>query len=134
MTPFELAESVLESVLDELNDAPATAFARVGTAVIDCESVIVAVTSVDKSPLPNCDCGRATIFATVARDCANEAYPDGTNNLEVINEVSALIDADGLSLRSVGQAYVEADWAVNWTIEGGIAITSLQLTMPMPCN
>jgi len=134
MTPFQLANSILETVVCALDNPPATAFAQVGTQVVDCESLIVAVTSLDKSALPNCDCGRVTVIVTLARDCANESNPDGTNNLEVISSVSEQIDEDGASLRAVGQEYVESEWSVGWTIEGGIAITSLQLTMPMPCT
>lgn len=134
MTPFQLANSILETVVRALNNPPATAFAQVGTQVVDCESLIVAVTSLDKSSLPNCDCGRVTVFVTLARDCANESNPDGTNNLEVISSVSQQIDEDGTALHAVGQEYVESEWSVGWTIEGGIAITSLQLTMPMPCT
>lgn len=134
MTPFQFANSILDTVICVLDDPPPTAFAQVGTQVVDCESIIVAVTSLDKSAMSGCDCGRVTVVVTVARDCANESNPDGTNNLEVINHVSQQIDNDGIALRQVGFEYVESEWTVGWSIEGGIAISSLQLTLPMPCG
>ena len=134
-TPYELAQDVLATVVEIMDTAaPTVQFAQVGPQVVDCESVITAATTLEESPLPGCDCGRITLVTTIARDCAMTANDDGTNNPEAIAAVSALIDNDAIALRSVGQVYVLGEWSVGWSLDGGLGITSLTITMPMPCG
>jgi hypothetical protein len=135
MTPYELAQEVLATVETELGEAtPAVKFAKLGAQVVDCESLIVAATGLEPSALPNCECGSATIVVTLARDCANEANQDGSNNPEAISSISSEISGDGTALTAVAKLWLQAQWSIGWSIQGGIAITSLQLTIPLPCG
>ena len=134
MTPYEMAQDVLQTVADLLVEPPTVRFAQLGPAVIDCASVISAATALEENPTPGCACGSITVVTTVARDCAFTSNEDGSNNPEVIAEVSAKIDGDGIVLRQVGALYIESEWSVGWSLDGGLAITSLALTMPLPCG
>lgn len=134
MTPYEAAQDVLNTVVEQLISAPTVQFAQLGPPVVDCASVISAATGLDESPLPGCACGSITIITTVARDCAFVSNDDGSNNPAAIAAVSAQIDGDSIALRRVGEMYVESEWSIGWSLDGGLAITSLSITMPLSCG
>jgi hypothetical protein len=136
MTPLEFAQDVLNTAANELVDAPQTQYAQLGTQVVDCESLIVAATNVSESPNDtNCSSGQVTFVVTLARDCANVANRDGTTDVDALSTVNAVLERDGAALRAIADLYLEAtDRSVAWTYEGGIAVTSMQMTVPIPCD
>lgn len=136
MTPYELAQDLLTTALESVEEPPEEQFAQLGAQVANCPSVIAAVTGVQPSPLPNCACGLATAVITVTRDCGGMVYnEDGTNNVEGIAKASAIQEADGDALKDTAEKYIEAtDWSIGWVIEGNLFITSLSISLPLPCG
>lgn len=137
MTPLEYAEKLLGDLKAACPSSPDMAYAQVGTQVVGCESLIVAVTGTDARELQEggLRCGYlqiATYVVTLARECAVEFSDDGFDDPVEIKRVSEQMDADGECLWEFASSidpYITKDFSVGYTITGGLAITSLQITL-----
>ena len=136
-TPLEQADLFLKQLQDRCQSFPSLAYTQVGSQVVGCESLIVAVTGVDGQALgpQNLKCDFAqigTFVITVARDCAIEFDDEGFDDPVEISRISQQIDADGDCLWAWAQnldPYLQKDFSIAFDLTGGIAITSLQLTI-----
>lgn len=138
MTPYAKAQQLLELIEAEAENLsialPTTRYASTGTPVVACAEVQVAAQSLelgtDAGPV-ECNAPQLSTFQLIiARECANYANHDGTNNPEKVAEVSALIADDADLLWAVCNAYkafVSKRWYVNWTITGNLGITTCTL-------
>lgn len=146
MTPFEYADSLRKDFEDFSATCsppvtiPAMSYTKLGEQVIACESLIFAVTDISAQPLfeNGMVCGFlqvGTIIATLARDCAYEMEEDGTENVEQVAAIAADLDRDSDCLWGWAltvDPYMVKDFGIGFTIIGGLAITSLSLTLGVP--
>lgn len=142
MTPLEYAEELRKLAADELVVAGATVpsrtWSQLGDIVLECEALVSSVTNMIALELggPPCDYGQVGIITiSIGRECANVSNDDGTTNVEAALAVAAQQDRDGEALWNVGEAveaFLQKDFAMAWAILGGIAITTLTLTIGIP--
>ena len=138
-TPWQYGQELLDQLEQIVVPLPDERYAQLGGQVIACESLIVASTGIQAQEVldtPRCDVVQvATYDITLARECANVSNDDGTNNPEAIVDVSAQIDQDADALWRWAQG-LEYFWTktfdVSWVITGGLAITTLTLTVGVP--
>lgn len=152
MTPYEKAQQILDEVKaladsrflilpgPEMNH-----YAQVGNNVIACAGVTVTYTGSNVDPLTpanaeniaafqsmQCGPGQLGIFnIVIARDCANIANQDGTDDPVKVAALSALMDADGQLLWDFAVAYdawISKDWSTGHAIDGALGISTLLLT------
>ena len=136
MTPLAYANKLLDD-LKAACSAPEMAYAQVGQQVIGCESLIIAVTGTDAREMQtgglNCDYSQiATFVVTLARECAIEFNDEGFDDPDEVKRVSEQMDQDGECLWKWALSidpYLEKDFNIGFQIMGGLAITSLQLTL-----
>jgi hypothetical protein len=142
--PQQLLDQVLGDIIRSLEKAaesdhritiPSPAYTGVANPVVSCEAIQVYMIRITEDNDPNsCGCGQmANIVATVSRDCGFLANDDGTDKPELVSEFSELMSLDGHVLASMASLYLDANWAVEFMLTGGIGITSLTLDMPIPC-
>jgi hypothetical protein len=137
MTPYEKAQDLLKSLEVACPNLPTLAYAQIGGQVVSCESLIIAATGADGQPQDplNLKCAFnqiGTFVITVARDCAFEATEDGVDDPVEVARVSAQMDQDGDCLWGWAQnldPYISKDFSLGFTLQGGLAITSMQLTL-----
>jgi hypothetical protein len=58
---------------------------------------------------------------------------DGTDNPPVVEEVSELMTLDGVVMSNVAMVYLDATWNIEFTVTGGLGITSMSMDLPIPC-
>ena len=139
MTPLEYGQELLDDLKARVLSAPANSYAQLGPPIIDCESIIVAATGADGQPLsgvPNCDIAQiGTYSVSIARDCSDVANEDGTTDVTALNKVSEQQDTDAKSLWEWAEGldfFITKSFSVGWVITGGLAITTLTLTIGVP--
>jgi hypothetical protein len=147
MTPLEFADHLrkdFESYASEFSPPvgiPEMSYSKMGEPVIACGSLIVATTDLAAQPLfDNIGgvCGYiqvGTFLVALSRDCAYEMNDDGTDNVEEVVEISKQTDHDGDCLWSWALSidpYMTKDFSLGFAITGGLAISSLQLTLGVP--
>jgi len=142
VTPFEKCKALqaeLESLAAGYEEAgytlPARRYAVLGEPVIDCESVIIALTGMVVPEGYDINCGPpqlGTFSVVIARDCATPFDEEGVT---IPAEAEALavdqgVDGDMLWLfANRHQPYAaKLPWTIGFVVTGGLAVTSLQLT------
>lgn len=138
MTPYEKAEQILDQLVTAAAAAgvvlPERRYALVAEPVVDCESVIIALTGVTQPELFDPSCGvpqLGTFSVIIARDCAGTANQDGTTNIERATVASAAQAIDGDLLWSFANGYqefVSKTWNIGYVVTGDLAITSMLFT------
>jgi len=145
MTPLEYADH-LRKDFEEYAVAcgvaiPKVSYSKTGDMVISCESLIAAASSVDATPLFDEQGGKCgyiqvgTFIIALSRDCAYEMEDDGTENVEEVKRISAQTDKDADCLWSWVLSidpYWAKDFSIGFANTGGLAISSLQLTIGVP--
>ncbi len=120
---------------------PTTRFVQVGDIVRDCESVIISVGSLTPDPLydpVNCVSPlSATFLIDIIRACAVVYDQQGLTLPNVLEAVSETAAADGALLYAFAQEVdgwtSKQPWSVVFSLaEGGLSISSLQLTIGIP--
>ena len=147
MTPLEYAEHLRKEFedfalgCDPVVKLPELSYSKMGDPVIACEALIFASTNVDATPLfdeVGAKCGViqvGTFIAALARDCAYEMNEDGSDNVVEVKRISEQIDHDGDCLWDWAltvDGYMVKDFSLGFAITGGLAITSLQMTIGVP--
>lgn len=138
MTPLAKAKALLtlvESAADTAEvELPSQRYAVLGEPVVDCESVIIALTGVGQPDEFNVHCGvpqLGTFSIIVARGCATMYDQEGKT---IPSKADAVADAQSTdseflwSFANGYQEYLSKTWSLGYAITGGIAITSLLLT------
>lgn len=144
MLPQDLLESIKNDIITVLTKAhesnpeitvPDLAYTGVDNPVVTCEAIQVYMQRIVQDTNPeSCGCGLiANVIATISRDCANMADDEGVDIPHRVEEVSDEMLTDGLLLSTVAQLYLESTWAVEFTVTGGIGISSLTMDLPIPC-
>jgi hypothetical protein len=107
----------------------------VSTPVVACEALQVYMTRMGQDTNPeSCGCGQtANVVCVLTRDCANMSNDDGTDNPPVVEEVSELMTLDGVVMSNVAMVYLDATWNIEFTVTGGLGITSMSMDLPIPC-
>ena len=147
MTPLEYGDHLrkdFESYAENLNPPltiPKSSYSKMGEAVIANEALVVAATGADATPLFDEQGGRCgyiqvgTYIMALSRDCAYEMNDDGSDNVAEVQRISKQIDRDGDALWDWAltlDAYMTKDFSLGFALTGGLAITSLQLTVGVP--
>lgn len=142
MTPFEKCQALkseLEGIAADYESSgyllPDSRYCVLSEPVIDCESVIIALTGLSVVEGFDTTCGPpqlGTFIIAISRECAVPFDEDGLTNpaqAETIAELQGL-DGDMLWLfASRHSPFVDKmPWSVGFVIMGGLMITSLQLT------
>ena len=138
-TPLEFGKALLDDLTAVVVPLPGERYATLGNVVVSCESLIVSSTGVDGqqlSDVPQCDVVQIGGYViSLARECSNVANDDGTTNVAVAETVSVKMDKDAETLWNWAQGlevYITKDYSVAWVITGGLAITTLSLTVGIP--
>ncbi len=142
MTPLAYANELLKSFedfaannCDKPLDLPEMRYAQVGAQVVGCESLIVASTGADAREMGGLECDFlqvGTFVVTLAHECAIEFTDDGFDDPVEVARVSEQMDRDGECLWEWAlsvESFMEKDFSLGFDITGGLAITSLQLTL-----
>lgn len=138
MTPFAKGKDILQfleglAATEPGYTLPPSRYVTLSEPVVDCERVIVALSSI--SPMAEIDpsCGPVQIgnfIVAISRSCANIADQNGETIPSEAEAIGAIQSQDGDFLWKVATTYPafgEKDWDLGFTITGGIAITSLTL-------
>lgn len=120
---------------------PANRYVQVGEIVRDCEAVIVSVGSLTPDALYDpvaCVSPRsATFLAEIVRACAVVYDSQGLTIPATLEAVSEQASSDGELLFAFAQEVdgwtSKQPWSVVWSLaEGGLSVSSLQLTIGIP--
>lgn len=140
MTPFGKATQLLGQIVaaaaaeDPVLVLPERRYSLVAEPVVDCESVIIALTGINQPEEFDANCGIPQIgsFAIIiARDCAGVADQNGVTIIERAEEVATQQARDGDFLWSFANSYrefVSKSWSVGFSITGDLSITTMLLT------
>ncbi len=151
MTPFSKGKELLADVVSYAETAhvvlPKTQYAQIGNNTIACAGVYVTALGTDRQTLENSTavnfgselqlqvCGvvqLATYNIVIARDCANIANQDGTDDPVRVAALSDELDLDGELLWNFAEQYEAWNtktYSMRWEIEGNLAYTSLSMTI-----
>lgn len=138
MTPKEKADSLLGLIQTEASAAdlhlPETQYSVLGEPVIDCASVIVALTDiVHVAGYPE-GCGApqlGTFVIAITRDCSIMFDPNGNTIPDKADEVATIMSLDSDFLWDWANGYnhyISKSWTMGYTLTGGIGIVSMSLT------
>jgi hypothetical protein len=135
LTLFSSAGKLLEDL--RVACSSTSAYARVGTQVVGCESRIVTVTGADAREMQpgglKCDYGQiATTVVTPARARAIDFDDEGFDDPVEAKRVSQEMDTDGECLWAGHRAstrFSPRASHLGFDLTGGLAITGLQLTL-----
>lgn len=140
MTPFEKCKALqaeFEALAAGYADyvLPERRYAVLGEPVVDCESVIIALTGMVVPEGFDTTCGppqMGTFSVVIARDCATPFDEEGVT---IPTEAEALgVDqgVDGQMLWLFASRHqpfaVKPPWTIGFVITGGLMVTSLQLS------
>ena len=137
-TPLSYARILLDDLSNSIVPLPDERYAQLGGQVVVCESLIIGTTGITSQEMlgPQCDVVQVASYdITLARDCANVSNDDGSNNGPAIVAVSDQIDADADALWRWAQGleyYVTKTFDITWVITGGIAITTMTISLGIP--
>ena len=114
--------------------------AQLGNVVIDCAGTWVTIINTNERDLSGCGTVEmADVNVVAALDCAFVAHEDGTTNWPAMDAVMGQLDVVTAELAEWARGLVEADrWAgaafngTAWTLEGGLAIVTIGMTLPVP--
>ena len=116
---------------------PKTRYAQLGEPVVTCAALIVTLARLDPAgPEYNVQSGCltsqiGTFTLTIARDCAVTYDEEGIDDPALVDEVSQIMSDDGDFLWNFAAGlslYLQKDWAMSWSLPGGLAISTLSLT------
>lgn len=144
-TPIDRAKSLL-SELESLAVAhsyglPPTRYVQVGDIVRDCEAVVVSVGNLVPDPQYDpveCVSPRtATFLIEIIRNCAVAYDSNGMTIPSELQKISERGSLDGQLLYEFAQQVYgwssKNAWSVVWSLaEGGLQVTSLQITIGIP--
>lgn len=138
MNAYEKAKQLLQELTGSYSadgvGLPERQFVVMGEPVVDCDLVLVAVSSISApGEFPqNCGVPQSGSFVIViARDCANIYDSNGETIVDEAEDVARqqAEDAEFLwQFASDYQSYTEKSWDVGFAITGGLSIVSLTLT------
>lgn len=141
-TPLDRAKAIRDDLIAfataRAYSIPTTRFVQVGEIVRDCESVIVSVGSLTPDPLYDpvqCVSPRSANFLVeIIRACAVVYDQQGLTIPSILEDVSDQASSDGELLYEFAQELdgwsSKQPWSVVWSLaEGGLSVTSLQITM-----
>ena len=141
MTPYKKAKQLLEAIVKAYEDhgsletLPERRYAATSEPVVDCASVIVSLTSMTAAEGYEAPCNvpvLGTFSIVVARECANTSNAKGMTNVEQTELVAKIQSDDAEALSSFARnlpTYISKSWNIVMVITGGLAITSLILTV-----
>lgn len=146
MTPYEYAEALRKEFEDFAHNCqpavtiPEMSYSKLGEQVIACESLIFAVTDISAQPLfeNGMVCGFiqvGTIVVTLARECSYEMRDDGSEDVDQVTAIAVQLDRDSDCLWDWAQRvepFIVKDFSIGFVNTGGLAITSLTLTVGVP--
>lgn len=142
MTPLAKARELLT----ELNafaitqpvpvDLPSRQYAQLGEPVVDCASVIVALTAMEPHPLTEVGCSPVqlgTFQLLIIRSCSWVVDNDsGITDVDSMTDVADTADTDGQLLWAFADQldeFVSKEWSVGWALtDAGLGVSSLQLS------
>lgn len=139
-TAYDTATALLASLVSdaatESLTLPTVQYVVTGEPVVDCPSVIVALTGIN---IPegftnaiHCAPPQLGSFdVIIARDCGTQFTPDGSTIPSAADTIAAAAAADGDFLWGWASRYAEVvdkTWELGFVTTGGLAITSLLLT------
>lgn len=144
MTPYQKAQQILADLearaADIGLDLPTLRYAQIGTPVVSCASLIVAVTNLAPEAggagvedIVVCDAAQMGTFTILfSHDCSWVANDDGSDDPARVVEASAHMDASGSFLWDYANEYVpyiSKTWSLSWSLVGGLGISTLTLTV-----
>lgn len=140
MTPYDKANQLLEMIVDHMTEyaagtsVPTRRYVATSEPVVDCESIIVALTAVTQAEGYEAPCNVPTVGTysiVVARECSNTSNAKGMTNVDETQRVAKIQSDDVETLVAFVNSlptYVSKSWNIALVITGGLAITSLILT------
>ena len=145
MSPYEKAQAILADLVaraaaesPEPRVLPSIQYAQIGAPrTVTCESLVVGAATVaadgaDDSESIMCDAIQVGTFMLVyALDCSWTSDEDGTDNPELVAEVSGRVDAAGDFLWAYANEldpFLSKEWSLGFTMTGGLGIATLTLT------
>ena len=134
MTPLEKAQQVLEEIVEFADEVelPHLQYAQIGTPVVACEALTVAVIDItphEQYGPTECNASQlVTLSVVLSRTCAWTSDDDGVDDPEKIAEVATVLSGDSELLWSFAQqyrAYLSKQWNISFLRTGGLGITTM---------
>lgn len=138
MTPFSKGKQILTYIEDLADndpdfELPNSRYVTLSEPVVDCERLIIALTSI--VPMEEIDphCGPiqiGTFIIVIARACANVSDQHGETVPSEAERVGEVQSTDGEFLWNFASSYpgfAQKEWDLGFAITGGLSITSLTL-------
>lgn len=116
---------------------PETRYAQLGEVVVTCAAVIVTLQNLDPAGpeygSPGCVTSQIGTFSLIiARDCGVVYDDDGVDIPALVEDASEDMSEDGDFLWEFAAGldmYLQKNWAVTWSLPGGLLISTLSLTL-----